>query len=291
MADFKPNIIFPTDISQGSQGGPSWLTEVVETASGYGDNTQRWANTRHVYDISYGIRTEAQLYVVRQLFHAVRGQTFGFKFRDPSDNNSIDTPDGINPEVNESISNADQVIGAGDGVTDGFQLTKRYASFGESYTRDIQVAYDVSVAIDGIDDPEYTLGAQTGILTFENLSYTITNITQSAQAVLTVSESTASLSVGQTLYIASVAGMTQINDARYTVVAKTTNSITLDVNSTGFTAYSSGGTAKTLPQTGESVTAGYRFYVPVRFNTDRLNISYESFNSLSTTLELVEIRL
>ena len=49
--------------------------------------------------------------------------------------------------------------------------------------------------------------------------------------------------VGQQLTIASVVGMTQLNGNTYTVTNVAANLISINVDSTGFTAYSSGGTA------------------------------------------------
>ena len=50
-----------------------------------------------------------------------------------------------------------------------------------------------------------------------------------------------------------------------TTVSPTT--ITVAVNSTAFSAYTSGGTVMTTPQSGESVTGGCEFDFPVHFLT------------------------
>ncbi len=71
------------------------------------------------------------------------------------------------------------------------------------------------------------------------LSFAITGITQATQAVLTA---TTSLVVGQTVQIASVGGMVELNNNSYTVVANSGTTLTLNVDSTGFTAYTAGGT-------------------------------------------------
>jgi hypothetical protein len=94
----------------------------------------------------------------------------------------------------------------------------------------------------------WAIDTTTGLVTFDDYSLNITAISQAAQAVVTVGAH--SLVAGDTVYIASVTGMTEINGARYEVASVGATTITLDVDSTGFTAYSSGGTAKTLPQAG-----------------------------------------
>lgn len=75
----------------------------------------------------------------------------------------------------------------------------------------------------------------------------ITNITQADPAVVTISSH--GYSDGDEIYIAGVVGMTELNGAFYKVAGATTNTFELqdrdgnDVDSSGFTAYSSGGTA------------------------------------------------
>lgn len=69
----------------------------------------------------------------------------------------------------------------------------------------------------------------------------ITNITQAASAVVTVANIV--YQVGQSVRISGVMGMVELNGNIYTITAVTPTSITLNVNSTGFTPYVSGGIA------------------------------------------------
>lgn len=68
----------------------------------------------------------------------------------------------------------------------------------------------------------------------------ITGATQANPCVLTC---TNSLSVGQLVQIAGVQGMTQLNGNVYNITAVSPTTITIDVNATGFSTYTSGGTA------------------------------------------------
>jgi len=75
--------------------------------------------------------------------------------------------------------------------------------------------------------------------------YTITNITQATSAVITTS-ATHNILVGEFVYISQVNGMTELNPsytnrAEYEVTAVTATTITIDVNSSAYTAYTSGG--------------------------------------------------
>ena len=91
----------------------------------------------------------------------------------------------------------------------------------------------------------------------------ITNITQAAQAVVTITGSI--FRVGDTVNISGVLGMTEINGGPYTILAISPTSMTLNVNSTGFTPYSSGGTAilsggVSIVPGSISVTVGVNLY-------------------------------
>jgi hypothetical protein len=70
---------------------------------------------------------------------------------------------------------------------------------------------------------------------------TITNITQAAQAVITANNS---FHGGNNLLISDVGGMTQINGLVVSVVSATSSAITINLNTTTFTAYGSGGIAE-----------------------------------------------
>lgn len=74
---------------------------------------------------------------------------------------------------------------------------------------------------------------------YEN-SFSITGATQATQAVLTI---TSNFQVGETIQITGVGGMIQLNNNTYTVVANSGTTVTINVDSTSFTAYTSGGTA------------------------------------------------
>jgi hypothetical protein len=68
----------------------------------------------------------------------------------------------------------------------------------------------------------------------------ITNATQSSQCVLTADNS---FVPGQSVLITDVGGMTELNNNIFLIVACTATTITLGVDSSAFTAYSSGGIA------------------------------------------------
>jgi len=79
-----------------------------------------------------------------------------------------------------------------------------------------------------------------GILT--EATETISGATQANPVVLTITGTT--LNNGDRIFVKDVAGMVELNNREFTVANKTTNTIELSgVDGTGFTAYTSGGTA------------------------------------------------
>lgn len=203
------DVVFPERIGFGSSGGPRYRTEVVETASGHERRNQLWAAGRAEYDISTGLRSEADLIELLAFFRARQGRAFGFRFRDWMDDSSAASPD-------DPVTPTDQVIGTGDGSTVTFALTKTYGTPPDAEVRRITrpVAGSVRVAIDGVEQTSgFAVDAARGLLTFD-----------------------------------------------------------------------------AAPPPGSTITAGFRFHVPVRFADDRLNISLEAFRAGAIpAIRLVEI--
>jgi uncharacterized protein (TIGR02217 family) len=200
---------FPDDISRGARGGPERRTQIVELASGDEERNASWANSRRRYDIAYGIRRADDLAAVVAFFEARNGRLHGFRFKDWADHKSC--------LPSQTPGPTDQVIGTGDGATTAFQLVKRYASGGQTWTRTITkpVAGSVRIAVDGADQVSgWSVGNATGLVTFD-----------------------------------------------------------------------------TAPATGVAVTAGFAFDVPVRFDTDALDVTLdlERLGSI-TSIPLLEIR-
>lgn len=73
-----------------------------------------------------------------------------------------------------------------------------------------------------------------------NTTYAITGASQAASCVLTC---TSTFVVGQQILIEGVVGMTELNGNTFTITAVSPTTVTINVNSTGFAPYVSGGTA------------------------------------------------
>jgi len=155
---------FPTDLSYGSQGGPSYNTTVAMQAAGHEKRNINWSLARYKYNVVYGIRTEAKLENLLQFFHSVSGRAYGFRFKDHQDFKSCLLAD--------TIADTDQTIATGDGVTTAFQLIKTYTQGANSRTRNITkpVIGTVVISLDDVSQTASPLGwavdSTTGIITF-----------------------------------------------------------------------------------------------------------------------------
>jgi uncharacterized protein (TIGR02217 family) len=155
-------VLFPLDIALGSAGGPERRTEIVTAGSGREERNARWAHSRRRYDAGYGIKTLEALSAVVAFFEERRGCLHGFRWRDRLDHSSA---------LSGTVTPLDQVIGAGDGTTATFQLSKTYGSIFAPYQRPIAkpVAGSVRVAVAGVEaveDTDFTCEATTGVITF-----------------------------------------------------------------------------------------------------------------------------
>ena len=145
---------FPESVSEGSKGGPGFSTTVFTSQSGFEQRNANWANSRAQYDISYGIRSKADLDDVLDFFFVMRGRATGFRFKDWGD-------------YQITLGN----IGTGDSVEDTFQVVKKYVVGSNTYTRTITkiVTGTVEVRVNNVvvDPGDYTLNLNTGVLVFD----------------------------------------------------------------------------------------------------------------------------
>ncbi len=156
------DVLFPTAISRGSQGGPERKTDVVVLGSGHEERNSRWSDSRRSYNAGYGVKSLDDLHAVIEFFEERRGRLHGFRWRDHADYKSC------RPEA--TISPLDQSIGIGDGTTNAFQLTKIYGASFAPWSRAIAkpVAGTVAIAVAGVlkSGSAYSVDPTTGLVTF-----------------------------------------------------------------------------------------------------------------------------
>jgi uncharacterized protein (TIGR02217 family) len=152
---------FPDNIAYGSRGGPMYSTRIIRVHSGHTKRLARWTYPLHQYDVSYGIRTQSDVYAVLEMFHACGAREHQFRFQDFQDYNSTG-------DMRTGISATDQTLGTGDGAEKDFQLIKTYTKGALSRTR--KITKPLAGALVSLDDaPQgsgWTLDTTTGLLSF-----------------------------------------------------------------------------------------------------------------------------
>jgi len=267
-------------------------TTAVQITTTNGGNEYR--SLRHPYmimehDFGYSLRLDTWIISeILGLWARSGGMFGGFRVKNLSDfttNNYKDAP-----------TYADQLAVLSS--SEVYQITRWYGTEGGSTAIRRRVLKPVAATtLVGITNPtngniqvlnDWTVDTTTGLITFTaDNAGVITAITAAASAVLTVGANT--YAVDDTVYISSVVGMTEINGQRGTVTARTSTTITLDIDSTAYTAYTSGGVTNTSPQTGETVRAGCEFDIPCRFDSDLSGVTYANFETLGVSVSVVEL--
>jgi uncharacterized protein (TIGR02217 family) len=113
------NTPFPECIAYGAQSDPMWSTAVAATVGGSEYTNQNWQHMRHVYDVSFAVRTASD-YALIKVHHAMmRGRAKSFPFKDFLD---------------FEVASTEGVTEASGG---GYQLFKRYGLGSDAYDRKI----------------------------------------------------------------------------------------------------------------------------------------------------------
>lgn len=143
---------FPESIAFNSSSIIEFNTSIVTAKNGSEQRNINWSNNRMKYNIINGIKTKNELDEIMTFFRNVRGQGYGFRFKDWSD---------------YSVKN--QIIGIGNGEKKSFQLIKTYSVNNNTYIRKIKkpVISTIFVYLNGNQVNDFSLDLTTGILTFD----------------------------------------------------------------------------------------------------------------------------
>ena len=146
--DVQPfdDVLFPLALGREAEVAPTFSTAIVTSAGGHEARNASWSAARTRYDVGPGVRSEADIAALLSFFRARFGPARGFRLRDPFDNASAET-----------VTAADQPIGAGDGINTRFALVKHYGEGVRRITR--PVAGSVRVAVGGVETAAFTVTA------------------------------------------------------------------------------------------------------------------------------------
>ena len=73
---------FPGNIAYGAMGGPEFATTVVATGPGHEKRNVNWSEARCRWDVTSGLKKQAQIDELIAFFRARSGKAYGFRFKD-----------------------------------------------------------------------------------------------------------------------------------------------------------------------------------------------------------------
>jgi uncharacterized protein (TIGR02217 family) len=270
----------PDCIAVGAVGGPGYSTDVITVQSGFEQRNMNWLNARARYEVGHAARSRENMELLSSFFRAMKGRAHGFRFKDHSD-------------YQATQANGRLGVGVGTGLPTA-QLNKLYQAGGLNEYRGIKkpVAGSIKLYRNGVLFSPGAIDTASGIVTFATLSSkAITAISKANPGVVTANAH--GFLAGQVVYIAGVAGMTQVNNRAFTVANPAANSFQLQgENTIAYGTYTSGGTGALYPQAGDALTWEGEFDVPVRFDADQMQITMIDKNHYEwQSVQLVEIRV
>jgi len=285
MADFLEERLSDM-IRYGSTWQEDFLVSIVRTSGGQEYRSLTHPYPIRIFDISYMLTRDDLRTTLLATYQRAHGKFAGFRarcFDEWSSNGTTDTPTAFDQPM----------LLVSTGI---YQLLKWYgtdktAGASGYPCRQIKkpVAGTVLVGIGStaIRSADWSVATTTGRVTFaSDIAGTITSIGQSAQAVLTIGAH--SFVTGMAVHISGVNGMTQINNRRALITAYDATHITVAIDSSAYSTYTSGGFVHTRPQAGEVPTAGFEFDFPVRFDST-LPIGQEHPNHRTADATLIEL--
>lgn len=258
--DFFDEIDFPFELHE-LTGGTMKPTRIVEMPSGREQRIKLWSRNRRRWTGTLIATDPTLIEAARDFWEARDGPARGFRFKDPAEYQVTNEP--LAPTGAPTV-----------------QLIKTYGpSGGQSRVQEIYKITSSPAATlrkNGGAFVAFTLDVNTGLVTLTAVnSKSITAITQAASAVITVGAAHG-FATNDKVYISGVAGMTQINGLVGTVTATGASTITTNITSTAFSAYTSGGTAAKYMTTTDTFdwTGDFRFPVNFDMQQQELNATY-----------------
>lgn len=269
------DVLFPLELSEGMVGGSIIPVRFIEMPSGREQRIKLSAGRRRSWSSDVLAANPTLISTAISFWNARDGGSYGFRFLDVNEYAVTDEP--LAPDGSPTV-----------------QLQKSYTSGAITRTQTIYLPAPGAVTLkkngsaitEGVN---YTLDDLTGLVTLTAVnSKSITGITQAASAVVTVGSSHG-FATNDRVYISGVTGMTQINGRVGTVTATAASTITLNIASTSFSAYVSGGTAAKYLTTTDALTWTGTHHWPVTFRSQQQELSADFPFARNWRIELKEL--
>lgn len=281
-------------IDYGSSYGERYSVDEVAVRNGNSYRTLNHPYPVFRHDIGFtGNNDDWVLSHIVDLFHRSGGRFGGFRVKNPAEyttNDYIESPT-FSDQVCTDLGGQKYQIVRWYGTQGASDATRRRIRKPVAGTVAVGIRDEYGNNVEVVEGSEgqWQVDETTGVIAFEaNKSASVSGITQALQAVVTVGSGHPFI-VDDTVHFSSVTGMTEINGLRGTVVATSGTTITVDIDTTLFSAYSSGGQVNTQPQDGETVVAGCEFDLPCRFIQDLDGLAFNNYGIIDTGVIVEEI--
>lgn len=144
------DVLFPKNISYGSQGGPEFSTSIIASGSKQEQRNRNLARPTWKWNVIYGIKKLSDYQALYNFFLARAGKWQSFRFEDPFDNTLVIAP--------IAIANGTQTV---------FQAARIYSSGIDATTHPItKFSSGATVYVNGVATGGATLDPLTGLVTF-----------------------------------------------------------------------------------------------------------------------------
>ena len=287
MADFLEERLDHQKIKMGASFTEQYAVNIVTTSGGNEYRSLIHPFPARTFDISQLLEKSETYNYILALYHRAHGQYAGFRIRcydEFSSNGNIGTSTAF-----------DQPLLLVSGLI--YQAIKQYGTNGTAGAsgypyrvihKPVAGSVKVGIGTTEIRSADWSVNTTTGRITLAaNIGHAITGISKATSAVVTLGAHT--YVTGMSVNFKSVAGMTQINGMRGFITSYDATTITVAINTSAFGVYTSGGETNTAPQTGETVSCGYEFDYPVRFNGSLVIGQDYPTHRNADGIELVEI--
>lgn len=289
---------FPDEIAFNANGGVSYSTYVIQTTSGQEKRNQMWEYGKGVWDISEALRTiDSQqngynLKILRDFFRAVKGKTYGFRFKDFTD-------------YKDEASGILNTNGIGNGIPP-YQMVKNYLAGSFVDQRLIQKPVSGTIVVQRNGSPVTVGGAAgniaidytTGIVTFvADATSSATAITPGATTSVSLTTNPGTLTAGKLLYLSGFTGAdASLVNGKAHIINSVSGSgpftFVLATNTAGKTITVGTGLGSKFPQATETLAWTGQFDVPCRFDSDNMMVQMTSGGLYQWSgLALIELRI